>query len=419
MCTFNSYSFNNTHVKQPIVYISAFSFLSSALLFLLLLNLLLLALEKQSFGRACAHILYFFFPSFCIPHNTLKGQIFKISNLMLFAFRPLPRFGRLLNLLATKSKRNRCIYHRRQNRGFVVAGVGEVVGEENPSSSRDKNKREKRTRKDALHSALREISNSSSNDDDGSSREQKQPDGRFRETAIDKAKSQALRFLAAKPRTKKELELKLVEDKGYEVEDAREALEEIERLGLHSDKLYSEQWARMKWRQSRWNKWKVASELKRRGVDENDVEDGLWKVYADWERSLREELLNACRDYEDACSGVYDDGTTNNNSEVLRFTHESDVSVSGAEGEDESAVVGKRASELFASARKQWVSGASARYLKDDSEAKTRRLFAWLQRRGFDHNVARIVAETLKEEDQRERWRREEEEEKEEESVGE
>ena len=63
MCTFNSYSFNNTHVKQPIVYISAFSFLSSALLFLLLLNLLLLALEKQSFGRARAHIFDFFFPS--------------------------------------------------------------------------------------------------------------------------------------------------------------------------------------------------------------------------------------------------------------------------------------------------------------------------------------------------------------------
>ena len=354
-----------------------------------------------------------FSQAYSIPHNTLKGRYLKFPNLML-AFRPLPRFGRLLNLLATKSRNNRC-YHRRQNR-FVVAGVGEVVGEENSSSSRDENKREKRTRKDALNSALREISNSSSNDD---GLQQKQPDGRFRETAIDKAKSQALRFLAAKPRTKKELELKLVEDKGYEVEDAREALEEIERLGLHSDKLYSEQWARMKWRQSRWNKWKVASELKRRGVDENDVEDGLWKVYADWERSLREELLNACRDYEDACSGVYDDGTTNNNSEVLRFTHESDVSVSGAEGEDESAVVGKRASELFASARKQWVSGASARYLKDDSEAKTRRLFAWLQRRGFDHSVARIVAETLKEEDQRERWRREEEEEKEEESGGE
>ena len=65
---------------------------------------------------------------------------------MLFAFRPLPRFGRLLNLLATKSKRNRCIYHRRQTRGFVVAGVGEVVGEENPSSSRDKNKREKKVK---------------------------------------------------------------------------------------------------------------------------------------------------------------------------------------------------------------------------------------------------------------------------------
>ena len=233
------------------------------------------------------------------------------------------------------------------------------------------------------------------------------PDGRFRETSVDKAKSQALRFLAAKPRTKKELEIKLVEDKGYDIEDAREALDEIEQLGLHSDKLYSEQWARMKWRQSRWNKWKVASELKKRGVNEDDIEDGLWKVYADWERSLREELLNVCRDYEDACTGS---GGHSNNNNALRFTHESDVDVSGAE-DDEGAVVGKRASELFASARKQWVSGSSTRYLNDDSEAKTRRLFAWLQRRGFDHTIAKIVAETLKDEDQREKWRREEEEE--------
>ena len=199
----------------------------------------------------------------------------------------------------------------------------------------------------------------------------------------------------------------MVEDKGYDIEDAREALDAIEQLGLHSDKLYSEQWARMKWRQSRWNKWKVASELKKRGVNEDDIEDGLWKVYADWERSLREELLNVCRDYEDACTGS---GGHSNNNNALRFTHESDVDVSGAE-DDEGAVVGKRASELFASARKQWVSGSSTRYLNDDSEAKTRRLFAWLQRRGFDHTVAKIVAETLKDEDQREKWRREEEEE--------
>ena len=103
----------------------------------------------------------------------------------------------------------------------------------------------------------------------------------------------------------------------------------------------------MKWRQSRWNKWKVASELKKRGVNEDDIEDGLWKVYADWERSLREELLNVCRDYEDACTGS---GGHSNNNNALRFTHESDVDVSGAE-DDEGAVVGKRASELFASAR--------------------------------------------------------------------
>jgi len=71
MCTFNSYSFNNTHVKQPIVYISAFSFLSSALLFLLLLNLLLLALEKQSFG--CA--LLTFFISFSQASEFLKTRL--------------------------------------------------------------------------------------------------------------------------------------------------------------------------------------------------------------------------------------------------------------------------------------------------------------------------------------------------------
>ena len=50
-----------THTSNNQSYISAFSFLSSVLLFLLL-NLLL-ALEKQSFSCACAHIFYFFCPS--------------------------------------------------------------------------------------------------------------------------------------------------------------------------------------------------------------------------------------------------------------------------------------------------------------------------------------------------------------------
>ena len=300
------------------------------------------------------------------------------------------------SLEATARRRRRPYYYR-------VAAIDQrsaFGGEEDGDDAKEEEtltltRRKRTTKRDALNAAARGITTAA------------RPDGRFRETSVDKAKSQALRFLAAKPRTKKELEIKLVEDKGYDIEDAREALDTIEQLGLHSDKLYSEQWARMKWRQSRWNKWKVASELKKRGVNEDDIEDGLWKVYADWERSLREELLNVCRDYEDACTGS---GGHSNNNNALRFTHESNVDVSGAEN-DESAVVGKRASELFASARKQWVSGSSTRYLNDDSEAKTRRLFAWLQRRGFDHNVAKIVAETLKDEDQREKWRREEEEE--------
>ena len=58
---------------------------------------------------------------------------------------------------------------------------------------------------------------------------------------------------------------------------------------------------------------------------------------------MREELLNVCRDYEDACTGS---GGHSNNNNALRFTHESDVDVSGAE-DDEGAVVGNAARELF------------------------------------------------------------------------
>ena len=49
------------------------------------------------------------------------------------------------------------------------------------------------------------------------------PDGRFRETSVDKAKSQALRFLAAKPRTKKSWKSNWSKTKGTMLETARGA----------------------------------------------------------------------------------------------------------------------------------------------------------------------------------------------------
>lgn len=301
----------------------------------------------------------------------------------------LAAFARTRKIFAFSRNINHCAGYRKSTATTTtfIANKSSLSGEkqavENENDNSDSDTDNKRTRR----MAKRDIAATKA-------------DGRFRETARDKAKSQALRFLASKPRTRKELEQKLVEDCAYEVEDARDALDDIKKLGLHDDAKYAEQWARMKWRTSRWAKWRCKMELVKRGVSENDCEDGLWAVYADFERSFREHLVNVCRDYEDSYSS--DSNSSVSTTNALRFDVED---VLGVDEDDSYAVGEKRAKELFASARKQWMSGKSSRYLNDDSEANTRRLFAWLQRRGFDLNVSRMIADTLKDEEQKEKWR--------------
>ncbi|CEF99932.1 Regulatory protein RecX [Ostreococcus tauri] len=91
------------------------------------------------------------------------------------------------------------------------------------------------------------------------------PLGTFRPTRVDEAKAQIARFLGARMRTKRELFEKLTRDKGYEEEDAIEALRAMEAAGAVSDAAYSEAFARHKWRTANWAAMRIRRSLREKG----------------------------------------------------------------------------------------------------------------------------------------------------------
>ena len=103
----------------------------------------------------------------------------------------------------------------------------------------------------------------------------------FETTDVDRAKSQVLRFLNYKPRTRAELRKKLIDDKLYDPEVADEALDHLQVAGVQSDVDYAEQFGRMKWRTSKWAPAQIRAELKRRGIHERDAREGLSRVFGD------------------------------------------------------------------------------------------------------------------------------------------
>ena len=103
----------------------------------------------------------------------------------------------------------------------------------------------------------------------------------FETTEVDRAKSQVLRFLNYKPRTRSELRKKLIDDKLYDPDVADEALDLVQEAGVQSDVDYAEQFGRMKWRTSKWAPAQIRSELKRKGMDERDAREGLSRVFGD------------------------------------------------------------------------------------------------------------------------------------------
>ena len=196
----------------------------------------------------------------------------------------------------------------------------------------------------------------------------------FETTDVDRAKSQVLRFLNYKPRTRAELRKKLIDDKLYDPAVADEALDHLQRTGVQSDVDYAEQFARMKWRTSKWAPAQIRVELKRRGIDERDAREGLTRVFGDDVNAVGES------------GGYVRRGTV--------FEVREEARAAGAESADDD-----KSYELFLASRKRWaLSGGMA------PEKRRRRLVGWLQRRGHAMSLIQRIMDSLEAEDERAKY---------------
>ena len=196
----------------------------------------------------------------------------------------------------------------------------------------------------------------------------------FETTEVDRAKSQVLRFLNYKPRTRSELRTKLIDDKLYDPDVADEALDLVQEAGVQSDVDYAEQFGRMKWRTSKWAPAQIRTELKRKGMDERDAREGLSRVFGDDVNAVGES------------GGYVRRGTV--------FEVRQEARAMGTESAD-----GDKSYELFLASRKRWA-------LTDgmDSEKRRRRLIGWLQRRGHAFSLIQRIVDSLEAEDERAKY---------------
>ena len=196
----------------------------------------------------------------------------------------------------------------------------------------------------------------------------------FETSDVDRAKSQVLRFLNYKPRTRAELRKKLIDDKLYDPEVADEALDHLQRTGVQSDVDYAEQFGRMKWRTSKWAPAQIRVELKRRGIHERDAREGLSRVFGDDVNAVGES------------DGYVRRGTV--------FEVRREARALGEESADDD-----KSYELFLASRKRWA-------LTDgmDSEKRRRRLIGWLQRRGHAMSLIQRIVDSLEAEDERAKY---------------
>jgi SOS response regulatory protein OraA/RecX len=150
-------------------------------------------------------------------------------------------------------------------------------------------------------------------------------------------------------------------DKGYEAEDANEALDAMQRAGVQSDAAYAEAFARYKWRNSRWAAWRVRGALRQKGVDDRDIDLGFGPVFAEG-GAIKIDLFEDDEDDDE---------------------------------DDEENLERTRAKELLQAARTQF-----KRNKRGDFQARVRRLMAWLERRGHGGSVIRDIVTVLKREEE-------------------
>lgn len=165
------------------------------------------------------------------------------------------------------------------------------------------------------------------------------------------AKNAALRLLSMRSHSRKELKQRLIE-KGYALEAARRALDRLQEVGLQSDREFAEVFARSKWRQSKWSAGKISSELARRGVACELVDEAIESVFGP--EALN--IMQHCELMEDEA----DDATTRAEDALLQTVRRMDD------------------------------------VMRDlTPEARKRRLVGWLQRRGHSWANIRHLLEQL------------------------
>jgi SOS response regulatory protein OraA/RecX len=166
-------------------------------------------------------------------------------------------------------------------------------------------------------------------------------------------KASVLRMIGRRSHSRSELKRKLKE-RGYEDDCIERVLDRMEEVGLQDDSEYALIFARSKWRQSTWSPKKIEIELRRKGVEEDHIQQALDSVFGDDGGINMKEYLESADDYG-----------------VNGFVPEAD---------------------LLRAAKRQFESYGSANISK---EAKRRRLIGWLQRRGYSWDVIQGVMSSI------------------------
>lgn len=188
-------------------------------------------------------------------------------------------------------------------------------------------------------------------DDDGQHRH-RQETSEGRERRLSKAKGAVLRYIGRRSHSRKELEKKML-DRGHETDVIQEALDRMQEIGLQDDAEYAAIFARSKWRQSKWSPRKIQMELRRKGVEEESIDDALESVFG-VEKAIHVDGHASSLEPKESCD--------------------------------------QEAAELVAAAQRQYQSYSGAKISED---AKRRRLIGWLQRRGFSWETVRAVLQQI------------------------
>lgn len=93
-----------------------------------------------------------------------------------------------------------------------------------------------------------------------------------------KATNSAMGMVGWRPHSEQELRQKLA-DKEHDADAIDEAVQKLQRLGMHSDREYAEIFAQSKWRQSRWAPTRIRRELASKGLAKTDIEAAIQDVF--------------------------------------------------------------------------------------------------------------------------------------------